>query len=119
MEILNVRKLVALDIALHGSKFILAEFGLGVPFAIALGWYSLRFSPLLGAYVIVLGLNYVPPLLYAIDITRKRSAKKEAKPELSDMKKIMRLSVKQFVIFVPFSTILLSLSQELRRRPTS
>lgn len=116
MEILNVRRLVALDIALHGSKFILVEFGFGVIFALILGLYSLKSYPPLGWYIIALGLNYVPLLIYAINITKMHSAKTESKDDLSNRKRVISYSIRQFVIFIPFSTILLSIYQELRKQ---
>ncbi len=115
MEILNVRKIVALDIALHGSKFIIFEFIFGVTFAFVLGPYLLKSNYLLSWYIITLGLNYVPLLIYAINITRTGSAKNESKDELADRKQLISYSIRQFVIFVPFSTILLSIFQELRK----
>jgi hypothetical protein len=115
MDVLNVRRLIALDICLHGRRFILLEFGLGIPFALIIGYVTLRWSLLLGWYIILLGLNYVPTLAYAIDIARKNSAKKEAGAELADRKKIVSYSLRQLIIFVPFSIILLAIWQELRK----
>jgi hypothetical protein len=115
MEILNVRRLVALDIALHGSKFIIFEFSFGVIFGFVLGLYLLKSNHLLGWYIITLGLNYIPLLIYAINITRIGSAKNESKDDLSNRKRLISFSIRQFVIFVPFSTILLSIFQELRK----
>jgi hypothetical protein len=34
-RLIDIRKLVALDITLHGPKFIMIEFGLGTPAIIA------------------------------------------------------------------------------------
>ncbi len=118
MEILNVRRLVALDIALHGSKFIILEFSFGIIFGFILGLYSLKsnyLNHILGWYIITLGLNYVPLLIYAINIIRIGSAKDESKDDLSDRKRLISFSIRQFVIFVPFSMILLSIFQELRK----
>ena len=37
-RLINIRKLVALDITLHGPKFIIIELGLGTPAIIAMGY---------------------------------------------------------------------------------
>lgn len=68
-RLINVRKLVALDIYLHGSKFILAEFGVGTPVIIAVGlWLILANIFTLGIYLLLTGINYIPLLVYAIII---------------------------------------------------
>lgn len=61
--IINVRKLVALDITLHGSRFILAEFGIGTPAIIAVWLFLAVTGPLvLGIYILLTGTNYLPLL---------------------------------------------------------
>jgi hypothetical protein len=77
--VINPRKLAAIDIAFLGSKFIIAEFASGVLLCAALGAFTiLRAGSLgqraLGLYLICLGINYVPMLVYAIAITRGQSA---------------------------------------------
>ncbi|MCL5100845.1 MAG: hypothetical protein M1122_02735 [Candidatus Marsarchaeota archaeon] len=115
MEVLNIRKLIALDISINGRIFILLEFGLAIPFALIIGHITFPWSPLLGWYIITVGLNYIPALAYAMDIVRKNSARKEARAELADRRKIMRYSIRQLIVFVPFSIILLTIWQEVRR----
>lgn len=105
---INIRKLVALDITLHGYTFIISEFLFGVMAAFIIGILSLRFQPYLGYYIISLGINYIPLLLFSIDMKMKNSAKKEAKGEL---KRVYTYTAQQFVIFIPFSMILLVLLQ--------
>ncbi len=80
-HVVNFRKLVALDIILHGRKFILIEFGLGTPFMFALGLQQLLFgldsglifSQIIGFYLILIGINYVPILIYAVIISGKNT----------------------------------------------
>ena len=110
---INVRKLVALDIYLHGYKFILLEFTFGVIGAFIIGFFTLKAIPLLGYYIISLGINYIPPLIYAIDMRMKMSADKEGKPE---MKRVWKYTFQQLVLFIPFSIVLLSLIQELNKK---
>ena len=68
---IDFRKLAAVDIAFLGSRLILAEFSIGVFSLLALGLLTLLRSHSLGgialaSYILCLGLNYVPLLLYAI-----------------------------------------------------
>jgi len=85
--VINPRKLAAIDIAFLGSKFIIAEFAAGVLLCAALGAFTIsRAGSLgqraLGLYLICLGINYVPMLVYAIAITRGHSARAEIGDEL-------------------------------------
>jgi hypothetical protein len=80
---INVRKLAALDIVFHGSRLILAEFALGMVLCAIFGLWSFL-SPIHSPFMIVIGcflmwvaLNYVPLLLYAISIVRRKSAQQE------------------------------------------
>ena len=72
---INVRKLAALDIVFHGYRLILIEFGLGTFLLALFGIWLTGRSLLLGSYLMLLGLNYVPLFVYAIAITRKNSTK--------------------------------------------
>jgi hypothetical protein len=116
--IINIRKLAALDITLHGPFWILIEFFLGV-FLIAaislLVFYSGQI--LLGIYIMFLALNYVPILIYAILIVKHKSARKEVKVEMSNLGRYGRkYNVQQFFIFVPLAIIILAILQELQKR---
>ena len=79
---INPRKLAAIDIVFLGSKFIVAEFACGVLLSIALGSFVLFrghsfWQLVLGLYLISLGINYVPMLVYAVGITRSQSARSD------------------------------------------
>lgn len=68
---IDFRKLAAVDIAFLGSRLILAEFSIGVFGSLALGVFTLLRSHsmggiALGSYLLCIGINYVPLLLYAI-----------------------------------------------------
>ena len=69
----ELRKLAAIDIALLGRGVIIAEFAGGVLLCAGLGLFAaLRSHSItgraLGAYLIAIGLNYVPMLVYALRI---------------------------------------------------
>jgi hypothetical protein len=95
----NVRKLAAIDLHFLGPKVILTEFWAGVLGPIALGLLTLRKAysynwprglTLFGAYLLCLGLNYVPLLLHAIDLVRSQSASRVTADELSERKAAFR-----------------------------
>jgi uncharacterized membrane protein len=115
-KLINIRKLVALDIRLHGLRFILIEFGVGTPLIIALGlWLLLNNTFFLGLYMLLTGLNYVPLLIYAIIFARDKTAEREVEYELSHYKHYIRkYSIQQFLIFIPLSILLLAIIQKLK-----
>ena len=113
-RLINVRKLVALGICLHGSKFILAEFGVGTPVIIAVGFW-LIFTNIfaLGIYLLLTGINYIPLLVYAIIIARSRTAQKEAAYGIEhDNHYNQKYSVQQLTIFIPLTIVILKILQE-------
>ena len=121
---INVRKLAAIDMYFLGPKIILAEFGLGVPVMLGLGILSLRvglfrthatWQILLGAYLVLLAINYVPMLWCAIDIARRGTAATELGEELRDKGEAMRKYRRQSLwLLVPLAAPLAWL-MELRR----
>jgi len=117
-RIINVRKLVALDITLHGPRFIMAEFGVGTPAIIAVGLFLMHTGPLaLGFYLVLTGINYVPLLIYAVAIVRGRSAAKEIEEGMSaDRHYVRKYSTQQLLIFVPLAVVLLAVKQELTKK---
>jgi hypothetical protein len=112
-RLFNVRRLVALDMGLHGSTFILLEFGLGVPIPMALGLTLVfRGFALLGLYIFTIGFNYVPPLSYAISLRNNyHNVVDMATP---DAKRLVRkYSMQQFLFFIPFFIVLLDAIQRV------
>jgi hypothetical protein len=112
--VLNARKLVAIDLVFLGSKAIITEFSAGVFLSTALGVFVLvrehgsAAQIVLGLYLISLGVNYIPMLIYAIAITRARSARAELGGELDNkpvtMAKYRRQSLWLLVpLVVPFT----------------
>jgi hypothetical protein len=125
--IINIRKLVALDIVFHGPKFILVEMSLGVfgsaalGFAIAApGFFAGHFSLnqiLVSSYVLFIALNYVPLFLYTISIVRRRSAQEEVAFELAHKEHYARKYTGQsFLVLLPLVVPILAIWQEWQKQ---
>jgi len=115
-RLINVRKLVALDVTLHGPRFIAIEFGVGTPTILAVGiWLalgSLSIEFWLGVYLILTGINYIPVLAYAVLVIRGGDWKSEVAEGLAtDPHYVRKYSIQQLLIFVPFAIVVLSLLQ--------
>ena len=113
-----VRKLVALDIVLHGPRFIMIEFGVGTPVILAFGLWLMSGSLgyLLGVYLLLTGLNYVPLLIYAVLVVSGNSARRETEYGLAhDRHYVRRYSTQQLLLFVPLAVLILAIVQELKR----
>ena len=118
-RLIIVRKLVALDITLHGNRFILAEFGVGTPVIIAVGLFLMatNASYVLGLYLLLTGVNYIPLLAFAAVIARAGSADEEVERGLAnDRHYVRKYSTQQLLIFVPLAVIALAVAQWLVRR---
>jgi hypothetical protein len=128
-RIINVRKLAALDIALHGAPLILVEFGAAIAIGAALGvWLTSTAIPVsqgaalfrlvLGAYFLCLAINYVPLLLYGIAVARRGSAHQEAAAELAekDGPSARRYRTQSLLLILPLVIPALALAQELLGR---
>jgi hypothetical protein len=126
---LNVRKLAAIDLRFLGAKIILAEFGLGVVGPAVLGVATLRagiqrfHSPgmvIFGAYLLSLGVNYVPLLLHAISLVRDGSAHQEIASELDDPRAAMRKYRRQSLfLLLPLVIPIAAVAQEIQRSRTT
>ena len=117
--LISIRKLVAADITLHGSRFILIEFGIGTPAMILFGlWLTLigkDFVFFLGLYIFLVGINYTALLVYAIAIARKGSAKSEVGDDLAHNEQYLRkYGSQQFLILVPFTILVIAIVQEVK-----
>ena len=116
---INIRKLAAVDMAIHGARFIVAEYAIGVILPLILGVVPIRsifFGVVYAGWEIVLvfwllgaSANYIPLLIYAILIARGGTIKEEGQPELARVK---RYNVQQVIILVPFLVAVLALVQE-------
>jgi hypothetical protein len=125
-HIINVRKLVALDIALHGAPLILVEFGAAIAISAPLGaWLTSTAIPVsqgaalfrlvLGVYFLCVAINYVPLLLYGIAVARRRSARQEAADELAekDGQSARRYGAQSLLLILPLVIPALALAQEV------
>lgn len=117
---INLRKLAAMDMALHGVRIITAEFAIGIVLPLALGLLSLRSGPLgldwqtvSGVWLIGIAANYLPLFFYAVAIARAGTAKAEGEPEFA---RARRYNVQQLLILVPFLIAVAALVQELSSR---
>ena len=118
-RLINVRKLVSLDIVLHGPRFILLEFGVGTPAILVIGLIVLlQGDPyFLGWYLILTGVNYVPLLGYAIVAVRRGTALKDVEDDMAqDRHYVRKYSIQQFLLFIPFSMLVLTLGDIRDRR---
>ncbi|HLI71778.1 MAG TPA: hypothetical protein VKV19_18625 [Ktedonobacteraceae bacterium] len=122
--IIDMRKLTALGIVLHGSKCIFAEFAGAVILGVGLGVLMLstyRTHPaspgFMGLVPLWIALNYVPLLLYAIDVTRRGSAWQEVAFELEQKEFYVRKYTFQSAwVLLPLAVPILALVQEMQKR---
>lgn len=122
-RIANFRRLAAIDIAFLGFQVILAEFLCGAVLSTALGaWVLLRshshWQVALGIYLLGLGMNYLPLVVFALSVGSRQNARLELASELADQRRAMskyrRLSL---LLLVPFLVPLLILIQGRSPRP--
>ena len=93
-QFLDLRKLAAIDIVFLGFRLVVGEYAFGVVFSTALGIFVLirshsLWQVALGAYLICLGLNYVPMLAYTISIANKQNGRAELGEELQNRRRAM------------------------------
>ncbi len=123
---LDVRKLAAGDMALHGPRFIVIEFAAGVVGCALIGGLSLAaglralshgvgWQLLLGVALLWIALNYVPLLVIAIELARRGTARQEAADVLADPRQIRQLGIRQLWILVPFAVVFFAFLQRRRR----
>lgn len=117
---INPRKLAAIDIIFLGPKFIIIEFAGGVLLCAALGVFILFRSHsstqlVLGLYLISLGINYVPMLIYAVAITKGDSARREMGNELDDKSRAMtKYRCQSVLLLVPLLVPIIALRRVKR-----
>ena len=123
---LDVRRLVALDMAAHGTRFIVAEFAVGVIGCAILGWLALAagihalprevsWQLIVGIVLVGAAFNYVPLFLHSIDIARRHSAREEAAEELQRPDLMRRYGVRQSLLLVPFAVLVIASVQARAR----
>jgi hypothetical protein len=120
--LIEVRKLVAVDMAAIGTRLIVSEYALGIVLPFIFGSLSLALNLVgshpslwqmaLGAWLVGISANYVPLFLHAVSLMRTGTVQQVGGPELAH---ISRYTVQQAIILVPFFVVLLTLIQEARR----
>ena len=114
---IQIRRLAAVDIAFLGSRFILAEFSIGVFGSLGLGVLTLVRTHSLGgtvfgAYLLCIGVNYVPLLFHAIDLVRNGTARQEIANELPEKDRMFRKYRRQSLfLLVPLVVPILAIVQ--------
>ena len=115
---IDLRKLAAIDIVFLGRKFVLAEYGFGVIFSLALAIFVLLRSHsywqlTLGIYFIGLGVNYIPMLAWAISIRHKQSALSELESELANESRAMTKYRRQsLILLIPLLAVVLTITRQ-------
>lgn len=100
-----------------GAKLIIAEYAIGVLLSVALGVWTLlrmcsRWQPVMGVYLILLGINYVPTPVYAVTISNRGSALTEIGDELTDQRRAMAKYQRQSVfLLLPLVVVVTALRQ--------
>ena len=118
---IDFRKLAAVDIVFLGSRFILVEFSIGVFGSLALGVFTIIRSHsaggiAFGSYLLAVGINYVPLLLYAIRLVRLSSASAEIAEEPAEKRSLFRKYRRQsLLLLVPLAVPILALTREFHR----
>ena len=114
---IDIRRLAAVDIAFLGSRFILAEFLIGVFGSLCLGVLTLVRTHSLGgtvfgAYLLCIGVNYVPLLLHAIRLVRHGTAYSEIADEMPERPRMFRKYRRQsLLLLVPLVVPILAIIQ--------
>jgi len=118
---LDFRKLAAIDIVFLGYQIVFAEYVCGVVLPIVLGILSfVKGHSVTGAYLISLGINYSPMLIYVVSIGNREKARAELGDELTQQRRALakyrKLSVLLLMpLFVPLNAILKRSTQKTRR----
>jgi hypothetical protein len=110
-RLISVRKLVVLDMTLHGRRLILLEFGISAPGMIAAGLFIiLRGYWPLGTYLLLLGVNYVPLLMYALALSRRPGeVAKQHGP--GQVRIVRKYGAQQTILLVPFAIPIMAILQ--------
>ena len=123
-RVIEIRKLAAVDLAWLGARIIVPEYVLGVAAPLAFGLVSLAgglpsgswFQIVFGLWLLGIGVNYAPLLLYALAIVRAGAVEAEGRPEIV---RARRYGTQQVVILVPLLVVALAILQERARRGPS
>jgi uncharacterized membrane protein SpoIIM required for sporulation len=114
---IDLRKLAAIDMAFLGSNFVFTEYVTGVLLSMTLGLFVLLRGhsfrqTVLGLYLVSLGINYVPMLIYAAGIGSKQAARAQVADELTEERRAFsKYRAQSLLLLVPLLAPILALSQ--------
>jgi len=121
--IINVKKMAELDIAFHGQKIILAEFGLSFLLLTFFGLFALLINhgaslwlSFIGTYLLLVGLNYLPLLSHAITFKETNNAQTETREQRSRHDIARKYGTQQLLILVPITILALAIIQKIGSR---
>jgi hypothetical protein len=127
MSPVDVRRLAAID--MYGTRgttrrrrIILTEFIAGAIVMIGFGLFlttvgGTLFDHILGLYLTLTGLNYVPLALHAVALSRPGALDREL-AGVDTGQEIRRYGVLQVWILVPLALVLMASRQAFARRPS-
>jgi hypothetical protein len=119
-SVIEIRKLAALEVLFLGPKLVVVEYACGVLLSAGLGIFVLvrghtLWQTLVGAYLICLGLNYLPLLLHAIALRDPQAARAVIEGELGDTRKTFsRYRSQSLFLLVPLLVAIVGVSQSRR-----
>jgi ABC-type branched-subunit amino acid transport system permease subunit len=112
--VINIYKLVLLDILLHGKRFILIEFlgGSLLGFIFSILFYRSQ-NLIICLLFLGLGVNYLALSIYAIKI----SSNKKLVPDknLLEYSSREKYTLQSFMVIIPFAVAILALLQQLKK----
>lgn len=125
LRMIQVRKLVAIELAFLGPRFILAEYAVAVIGGLGLGILTLRaglmrthavWQTALGIYLVFLALTYAVLLGYAIAMARRGNVYDVIANELDDKHAALRKFQRQFLwLLVPLVVPVAAIVQRRER----
>lgn len=127
IPLLQVRKLVAVELTFLGPWIIIAEYAFAVVLGFVVGVLSLRagifrthalWQTLLGAYLMFIVLAYAVLLSYAIAMARRGNCRAEISDELANTHETFRKYRRQSLwILVPLAVPFAALWERQSHRP--
>jgi hypothetical protein len=122
-ELIQVRKLAAVEMAALGTQVTVSAYALGIVLPLLFGLFSLvlnltgaqpaDWQVAVGAWMLSVALNYTVLLGYALSILRAGTARHEGQAELAHA---TRYSTQQVIVLIPLLVVALALAQERQRR---
>lgn len=122
-ELIQVRKLAAVEMAALGAQVTVSAYALGIVLLLLFGLFSLvlnltgvqpaDWQVAVGAWMLSVAMNYAVLLAYALSIIKAGTARQEGQAELAHA---MRYSTQQVIVLIPLLVVALALAQERQRQ---